>query len=392
MKLLGSTKSFVALLSLGSMVVLAGTINDMRTNSDSFMQDDEIQVVRRFDDSLIRNVASAERELPAAQYLPVNKENESQVNGKWEIRVIQNDDEAEVFNANNSEMKLIVDFEMIGTSLVRIDKDNEMVFDISLLHESGSTIALFRSFGKGYEIIEARRVRESKAKKIAKKAVVASSQIEKKSGVVVTDTQDLVLERALHPTKDSNMLKGELITGSVTVAAGTIENFTATIGIGRKYETSIDISFADINDGGQFEADIDGEMVTGLLTNNGKDAYRVRFVTGKLAGAMLNFVTEEELNKIEEQNMMAQEEAEEKAEQTRYEEGTEEVAQKQAPVNSRVINAAATNIYELEDEENLTDEELAEIEAEEFEGDEEQREPASVEEMNNAVAQSGFSF
>ncbi len=384
MKVLGTTKSFIALLSLGSMVVLAGTINDMRTNSDSFMQDDEITVVKRFDDSLIRNVASAERELPAAQYLPVNKENESKLNGKWEIKVIQNDDEAEVYSAANSEMKIIVDFEMVGTSLIRIDNDNEMVFDISFLHESGSTVALFRSFGKGFEIIEAKKVNEKEV--VATASEVIEEKIEKKSGIVVNETFDLVLERALHPTKDSNILKGDLITGAVTLRQGSLENFSATIGIGRKYETDIDISFADINDGGQFEADIDGEMITGLITNNGEGAFRVRFVTGKLAGAMLNFVTEEELEKIAEQSLIDEEVLLEKEE-----EYTEEVAEEKAPVNSQVINTAETNIYEQDEE--LTEEELAELEEEErAEFEEEEREPASVQEMNDTVAQKGFAF
>jgi len=377
-----STKSFIALLSLGSMVVLAGTINDMRTNSDSFMQDDEIQVVKRFDDSLIRNVASAERELPAAQYLPVNKENEAKINGKWEIKIIQNDDEAEVYNAQNEEMKIIVNFEMVGTSLVRIDNDNEMVFDISLLHESGLTIALFRSFGKGFEIIEARRVSEKEVVANTSSEVVAE-KIEKKSGIVANETYDLVLERVLHPTKDSNILKGEAISGAVTLREGSLENFSALIGIGKKYETSVDISFADINDGGQFETDIDGEMVTGLVTNNGEGSFRVRFVTGKLAGAMLNFVTEEELAKIEEQALLAEEALIEK------EEVQEPEILDEAPKHSQVINAGQTNIYEQEDEEELTDEEIAELEAE---LEEEQREPASVEEMNETVALKGFNF
>jgi hypothetical protein len=49
------------------------------------------------------------------------------------------------------------------------------------------------------------------------------------------------------------------------------------------------------------KADVDGEEVSGVVFNNGKDGYRLSFVTGPLAGAMLNFLTAGELERVQDE-------------------------------------------------------------------------------------------
>jgi hypothetical protein len=65
-------------------------------------------------------------------------------------------------------------------------------------------------------------------------------------------------------------------------------------------------------DGGYFKAEVNGEEVTGIIFNNGKDGYRMSFVTGPLAGAMLNFVTKEQFDRIQEAEEEANREAAQK--------------------------------------------------------------------------------
>ena len=54
-----------------------------------------------------------------------------------------------------------------------------------------------------------------------------------------------------------------------------------------------------------------GEIVHGIITNNGQDAYRVRFATGPLQGAMLNFLSYEQLEIMQEREEEAKFKAEE---------------------------------------------------------------------------------
>jgi hypothetical protein len=86
---------------------------------------------------------------------------------------------------------------------------------------------------------------------------------------------------------------------------------------------SIEIDTADLMDGGTFKAEVNGEEVTGIIFNNGKDGYRMSFVTGPLAGAMLNFVTKAQFDKIQE----SEEEASREAVQKDFPEETVQAAQ-----------------------------------------------------------------
>lgn len=77
---------------------------------------------------------------------------------------------------------------------------------------------------------------------------------------------------------------------------GAIQEFSATLFQGTDKEVRLEFSYAEIEDGGVFVTEMNGEKVNGIVTNNGKNAYRVRFATGPAAGAMLNFSTEEQLS------------------------------------------------------------------------------------------------
>jgi hypothetical protein len=63
---------------------------------------------------------------------------------------------------------------------------------------------------------------------------------------------------------------------------------------------NVEIASTQILDAGTFRAEVDGEDVSGVVLNNGKDGYRISFVTGPIAGSMINFVTKEQLTKLEE--------------------------------------------------------------------------------------------
>ena len=118
---------------------------------------------------------------------------------------------------------------------------------------------------------------------------------------MVYEDADLTLLSALNFKKSGKMLKGNLISGAVSILDGNIENLSVTVNKGASDEQSLEISFAEINNGGQFETENDGEVFGGIITNNGKAGYQVRFANGPLAETILSFVTEAEFRRIKDQ-------------------------------------------------------------------------------------------
>ena len=279
MKVLTSKKAIIVMLSLGS-VVLAGTIKDINSRTVNRARAlEELAPVER-------SLASDEQD--DAQKVAVMKVDMSQshrINGNWEITRIVGSDGVVNYDKNNNpedSKKLIrVPLKLVNTSVVRLLNDAERDYKISLLSDFG-TIAIFKWMGNGFEIIEAKRV-------LSKKEQVVMS----------SDEVELVLERALNQSKSSKILSGSDIEGSMTLTKTSIEGLHATLTNANGEVQSIEISSAQLMDGGSFKADVDGEEVAGVVFNNGKDGYRLSFVTGPLAGAMLNFVTQDELAKIE---------------------------------------------------------------------------------------------
>jgi hypothetical protein len=369
MKSLLTLKTLTGFLTASSMVVGIKAVQDSNFNSNSFMNKNKVESVQRLDDqSVVRYVASTSAARPAVQYLPKNVINSSLIDGEWEVRRIQNENNEVVFEASSSEEYVPMEFSLIGTSLVRVGDEEPMDFRVSYLDESGRTIAVFRQYGKGYEILEAVRV----VKKEVVENTIASVEQEveeeeiNSTGVVIEDVQDLVLERALHPTKDPNILIGEVVSGSVVIDSTMIEELNVVVGVGKNYEQSLSfLAGAEIKAGGQFSAETNDGEVTGIITNNGKDGYRIRFATGPLQGAMLNFVTEEKFEQMaeqEEEARLAREEAQElTADQI---EVVEDQYDAQASRSAAAVEGDQ-NIYEVSEEEIEEEEEIIEPETEE---------------------------
>lgn len=284
MKVLTSKKAIISILSLGS-IVLAGTIKDFNSRSVSKVE----TTIEDFAPE--RNVASDEAlQRVARMYVPMNAENLAKINAKWEIMRIIGSDEVVTYdklsNPEDKRKSLKVDMRLVGTSLVQLDADKDLVYNISLLSEFG-TIALFKKMGNGFEIIEAKLVLTKKAKEEA---------------IEVEGDKELVLERALNQAKSTKILTGDDASGEMTLSKGSISGLTVDLKNTNGETQSINIGQADLMDGGSFKAEVDGEEVSGVVFNNGKDGYRLSFVTGPLAGAMLNFVTKEQLDQIEEKS------------------------------------------------------------------------------------------
>ena len=320
MNVLTSKKAIISLLSLGS-IVLAGTIKDFNART--------VTRVESFEEEMVpaeRNLASEEQQKVALVYLPVNAENNAKINGKWEIQRIVGSDSVVTYdkfaNPEDHKKSIIVNMKLVGTSEVKVDNDSELTYKISLLSEFG-TIALFKKMGNGYEILEAKMI------------------VEKKEEVVINEEVELILERALNQAKSPKLLTGSDVSGSMTLAKNSLSGLSVSITNANGEEQSIDIAAADLLDGGSFKADVDGEEVSGVVFNNGKDGYRVSFVTGPLAGAMLNFVTKEQLDLIEEKNI-------EQGQDAYFQEEEQRIAAEAAneAVEERQIASEQTENYE----------------------------------------------
>jgi hypothetical protein len=309
--------SFLAgFLAMTSVLVFAGSYQDIKLKSLSFMDDSEVKYESAPSRNTLRVVASSENSRPRVQYLGVNEMNQARIEGEWEvIRMIDSKGE-EVFNKNYREEdknKFIkINLEMIGTSQVRLNDDHRQVFLISLLTEF-NTIVLFKSIKEGYEIIEAKKL--NVVNRVAPSTLASSVESNSVQAVATAPTEtaqadseiedgtyaELILERALHPSVSDQVMTGDMISGNVVVTGGSIESFHVTLHRGSDKQLSLDFSFANINDGGQFEADFGEDKINGIITQNGENGYRIRFATGPLSGSVLNFLTADEFEKVQAQ-------------------------------------------------------------------------------------------
>jgi hypothetical protein len=323
MKVLTSKKAIIAILSLGS-VVIAGTIKDINSRTVS-------RVHTPFQEAMgpnERGLASDEKGEQAIALTRVNMSDYAKINGTWEVTRIVGADEVIKFDKLNhhEDLKKTINISMklIGTSKIMINNDPELVYNISLLSDFG-TIAIFKKIGKGQEILEARMVKA----------------VKKEESLAISDEVELVLERALNQSKSAKILTGTEATGEMTLSKKSIEGLSVSLTNTNGEVQSIEISSAQLLDGGSFKADVGDEEVSGVIFNNGKDGYRLSFVTGPLAGAMLNFVTKEELSRMEETANTANDnyfEAEEKK--------VQEVAQQEVLEERREVASADPESYE----------------------------------------------
>jgi outer membrane lipoprotein SlyB len=289
MKVLTSKKAIICFLSVSS-IVLAGTIKDFHSRTV------KLENSQAFEKDLIpveRSVASEAVSRVAQMYLPATVENLRKVNTAWEITRIIGADEKVAFdkfaNPEDAKKSIKIPMELIGNGIVRVNKDNEQVYRVSLISEFG-TIALFKKLGNGYEILEAKRVVVAKENK----------------ALIVAENVELVLERALNQAKSNKILLGHDVSGQVSLTAKTINGLSVELRNPNGETQNIEIDTADLLDGGTFKAEVNGEEVSGVVFNNGKDGYRISFVTGPIAGSMLNFVTKEQMEKVQETEQDAQ--------------------------------------------------------------------------------------
>ncbi|MGZ3789534.1 MAG: hypothetical protein ACXVLQ_13485 [Bacteriovorax sp.] len=349
MKGLTSKKVIIGILSVGS-IVLAGTIKDFQSHSvksfNAETADNEMSPIER-------SVASEEVSRVAQMYLPMNAANIKKINTTWEITRIVGSDEKVAFdrlaNSEDAKKSIKVPLELIGNGIVRVNKDNEQIYRISLLSDFG-TIALFKKMGNGFEILEAKRTALAK----------------EETNLVVAEEVELVLERALNQAKSTKVLVGNDVSGQVSLSAKTISGLEVELRNPNGETQNIEIDSADLMDGGAFKAEVNGEEVSGVVFNNGKDGYRISFVTGPIAGAMLNFVTKEQLEKVQDAE--------------REQADNQELVQEEQPVAKEEVQQAADKVIE---------------ERKEVASDVENQEPVQVlsaEEIKATAEQNGFAF
>lgn len=379
-------KATLAAFVSGSFMVFGGIYQSMKVTDTSYMKDSEIKFSKRLDESKDRVVASAVKKQKAIHYLPVNEFNSATINGKWEIIRIEDENGETVLDINDGDKARIVNFELFRTSQIRINDNNKYLFDISFLHEAGNNIAIFRSYGKGYELIEARRVN---------KAVVATSEVveseEVKAEEVYTEQEglvDLTLERAMIPTLGSTVIVGsDFVNGEVAIGNKAVQGLSFSVSNKEGKEVSFAISDIQLQDAGNFTVEVDGQESTGLVTNNGKDSYRIRFATGPLQGALLNFVTDSEMDRLREEAYQVERLKEEREAEVDSVKVTEVTNQQEAAVSERKNANSIDASYKAQVEE--------EVEAELREQIEEEYQVESIEGEENfvtEVSRQGFSF
>jgi hypothetical protein len=311
------SKGIVTLGVMSSLVVLADSVFDQQRFSKSFMNTEDVVLVGKFDESYNRDVASFAPGRPTLHYIGHDRAND--INGNWEItRVL--DEKGEVAydklqRYDDSKSKIEVGFELIDVSKVRIDKDNQQVYRVSLMTEAG-TIALFKEYNGGYEILEARKI--VKAPALAKlppppleRAPIESMQMPQTKGMIKTEHTDFILVDAMDPIKGNELLRDDKVSGRAVIMDGAIQEFSATMYRGTDKETSLSFTYAELEDGGVFKTEVGDEVINGIVTNNGDSGYRIRFATGPIQGALLNFSTEQEMEKLREQQQAQLEKMEE---------------------------------------------------------------------------------
>lgn len=327
MKVLTSKKAIIAIMGVCS-VVLAGTIKDI--NSRTVNREHALEEL-----PAERSLASSElAHSVKIALMKVNMSEAFKVNGNWEITRIVGSDEVVTYdklnNPEDAKKMLSVPMRLVDTSKVMVNNDQGLVYNISLLSDFG-TIAIFKRMGNGFEIIEARMIKE------------------KKEAVVVSDEVELVLERAVNQAKSPKILSGSDISGEMVLTKKSIEGLSVSLTNANGEVQSIEIASAQLMDGGSFKADVDGEEVSGVVFNNGKDGYRLSFVTGPLAGAMLNFVTQAELEKMEEKSNEQNDNYFENEEQQNAALAQQEVLEERKEVSENHENYAPARVLSAEE-------------------------------------------
>ncbi|MCP4913711.1 MAG: hypothetical protein GY909_11400 [Oligoflexia bacterium] len=329
----------IVLTSLVSLVALAESYYDQKFYSVSFVQDQDFQLTIDENSDYKRNVASQKKlkQLPAVKIIQMDQKD--LINGQWEIvRYLDEKGVPGYDKINNEEDKngfVSSKFELIGLSTVKVDDD--LTFKVSTFNNEGPivTITLFKPFNDSYEIIEARKITEHEnaiAFEQVEETVVEEPQKEEKKDPVdkFSIEGELFLTSALDVKKSRSVLRGESqLRGSASLDGGVLTIDYATLHLGTKNENGIDGLTLTLGDNGQFGEY--GEDVTGIVSVLNGNEIKVTFSSGPLQNAILNFVTEDRKEQLDEQRRemeerRAEREAQERENNIEQVEGSREVA------------------------------------------------------------------
>ncbi len=311
-----SVKIFIGALGIGSFVALAESVHDREFYSSAFMDQEapiDFKIVEN-PEIKQRIVASQLKKLPKIQKVEMNRA--SSIDGKWEITRILDAKKNVVYDVFQREEdandKIVVDFELIQVSTLRINEDQEQVYKISLLTEA-NTIVLFKEFGKGYEIIEARKVLENKIDESSvlreQKESIVAKKVQKNSIKFHID-REMILASALDPARDRRVLKVNQIEGTAELKNGELYLNRVVLHKGSQKETeSFDIEGTVVTEYGYFEYEHSqyGKL-QGVVTTIGSQEIKIRFTNGPLANSYLNFVTSDKYSELkiqQEENLKA---------------------------------------------------------------------------------------
>lgn len=269
-----------------------------------------------------RSLASTEKNSwPMNEYITLNQLNRESIDGAWRVERVSKKTDLNlkasvlIFDRQKNADKnrnLIVGLKLMATSLVRINESDDLLYDISSLDKVKKMITLYRSFENYYEIIEAVKVNINEPAAFDDVSNIDSSAVLNQERRDETNTKterydDLSLERSLFVEKAGKagvlytFVKGEVSGGGTVIKDAESGKFQVSIDLGIKiasgemFKISIDES---TNDGGQFSYEENGEEISGIITSNGPNGFRVRLASGPHGGSLFNLVTEEEKNEL----------------------------------------------------------------------------------------------
>ena len=343
MKQLISKKLSLVIIGLVT-IVMAGTIKDIHKHANIAIDatTDAADLI-----PVDRSVASEEEVKTAQLDLPVTSENMKKINTIWEITRVVGPDEKVLYdklaNTEDANNTITIPLELIDRGIVKVNNDKKEIYRVSLLSDFG-TIAIFKKLGNGYKIIEAKRV-----------------VINENANLDIAENIELVLDRALNPSKSNKVLTNDEVSGQVTLNSKAISNLSVELKNDNGESQIIDIDAADLMEDGAFKAVIGGEEISGVVFNNGKAGYRLTFITGPLAGAILDFATKESIEKLNDSESVLEDEQKDASSQnsnasqaesvkdvsTINEEGSEPVQNEAAEkISPEVVQQSAEEVVE----------------------------------------------
>jgi|GEM_PF-2116384 len=355
-------KTFILSLGVISLVAVAETYYDRKFYTADFM--DEVNEVNLSIPAPAekRIVASEAKKLPLIQNVSLVRK--SEIDGKWQITRVLNEKGNVIYdvfnNSKDSSNYVEVNFELINLSTIQIDQDIEQTYRISLLTAQG-TIGLFKEFGDGYEVVEARKVSDVKK---GNKELSKGQEVEDTKKPKYDIQDDLFLVSGLDPKKNRNVLRGNDVEGYAYLKNGELILENISLHMGTKNQTESFSTEARIMGHGTFN---DGRGSQGIITNISNNEIKVRLSTGPLSGAMLNFVTYDKKMEIEGKFGGTTQQVPEAVENAQASEA-QEYAQDQAQVNQEEPIEKEEVLIEAEvKEEEMLEEEYREDEGYGFE-------------------------